>query len=267
MEKDTRELWYDPRLKVSVTVADATSAARALARGHLAGPASSYFLAKALAAVSLLAAETEEPDETVSIQMKCDGPLGGFNVECSHDGALRGYTERKTLDDFDCRGKAPDETAAVGQRRLQVTRSVPGRIISQGISNSLDGYIAGSLQRKARIFLEAATGEDGEVLEARGLLVEAMPDSAWAISNAEAATVGKNGKKLSLAVSARTLLKRLGLASAEKKSSSPLFFKCRCSRERIEAILAALPRSERDSLPPDAAITCHMCGRTWTLGG
>lgn len=263
MEENTREVWYDAAAKASTTIVDATGAARELAQAHLCGPASAYFLAKAVAAAALLAAETSEEDEVVSVQMKCDGPLGGFNVECSAGGAIRGYTEKKILDDFDACATF-DEKKIVGERRIQVTRSVPGRIISQGISNSLDGYLAGSLQRRARIFLEAATGEGGEVLEARGALVEAMPDGNWPISRADA-IIPARSKAGALAASPRTLLKRLGLSQAERRGVSPLRFACRCSRERAAAILAALPEEERRALPEKTDITCHMCGRTWTV--
>ncbi len=253
--KDSREEWFDASAKVAVTIVDVTSAAQALARGHLCGPTSAYFLAKALAAAALLGAETSEADEVVSIQMKCSGPLGGFNVECTADGALRGYTERKTLDDFDGLGK-PDAKKAVGERRVQVTRSVPGRIISQGISNSLDGYLAGSLQRKACVYLEASVTDEVEVLEARGVMVEALPDSSASVTDYVP-------EKLSVA--SRNLLKKLGLERAELRKTTPLRFACRCSPERAAAMLGALGPGERANLPPAVDVTCHMCGRTFTV--
>jgi len=253
--KDTREEWYDAATKVAITVVDVTGAAQELARGHLAGPVSAYFLSKALAAAALLGAETSEKDEVVSIQMKCKGPLCGFNVECSSDGALRGYTERKTLDEFDGLGK-PDERKVVGDRQIQVTRSVPGRIISQGISNSLDGYLAGSLQRKACIYLEAAVSDEVEILEARGVMVEALPDSKASVTD----YVPER-----LSVSVRNILKQMGLGNAELKKTSPLRSGCRCSPERAVAMLGALGEEEREALPPTIDITCHMCGRTFTV--
>lgn len=253
--KDSREEWFDASAKIAVTIVDVTSAAQALARGHLCGPTSAYFLAKALAAAALLGAETSEADEVVSIQMKCSGPLGGFNVECTADGALRGYTERKTLDGFDGLGK-PDAKKAVGERRVQVTRSVPGRIISQGISNSLDGYLAGSLQRKACVYLEASVTDEVEVLEARGVMVEALPDSSASVTDYVP-------EKLSVA--SRNLLKKLGLEHAELRKTTPLRFACRCSPERAAAMLGALGPGERANLPPTVDVTCHMCGRTFTV--
>ena len=254
--KDVREEWFDAEKKVKVTFADVTSAAQSLANGHLCGPVAAHYLAEGLAAAALLAAETEADEEVVSLQMKCSGPLGGMNVECTGGGGLRGYTEKKILDDFDGMGR-PSDKKVLGDRRIQVTRSLPGRILSQGISTSLDGYLAGSLQRKAVISLEAAVSDELQVVEARGVLVEEMPDASG---------TGVLGVKLkSLAVSQRNMLAQLGLAKAELKKSTPLKFACRCSPERAAAMLAALSEEARRGLPPAVDVTCHMCGRTFTV--
>jgi len=256
--KDCREEWYDADAKVAVTIVDVTSAAQELARGHLSGPTSSHYLAESLAAVALLGSEMSEKDETVILQMKCDGPLGGFNVECTSEGTLRGYVEKKVLDDFDGLGR-PDDRKVIGKAQYQVTRSVPGRILSQGISASLDGYLAGSLQRKACMKVEASVSDEVEVLEARGIMVEDMPDAKGATKSVLAPELK------TLAVSSRNLLKQLGLEKAELKRTMPLKFACRCSPDRAVAMLGALSPEERASLPEKLDITCHMCGRTFTV--
>ena len=254
--KDCREEWYDKEAKVAVTIVDVTSAAQELARGHLAGPTSTHFLTEALASVALLGAEMSEKDETVILQMKCRGPLGGYNVECTSEGTLRGYAEKKVLEDFDGLGK-PDAKKVVGEAQIQVTRSVPGRIISQGISTSVDGYLAGSLQRKACIRTEVAVSDEVEVLEARGIMVEVLPDSA--IGELDLSSVS------SLSSSSRKILDSLGFPRAELRKTTPLKFACRCSPDRAIAMLAALGEEERKTLPPTIDITCHMCGRTYTV--
>ena len=255
MLKDCREEWYEKDKRVAVTLVDVTSAAQALARGHLCGPTSAHYLTKALAAAALLGAEMEAEDETLIIQMKCSGPLGGFNVECTSAGTLRGYTEKKVLDAFDGMG-TPKDKMVIGDRQLQVTRSRPGRILSQGISNSLDGYLAGSLQRKACLYLEAVVNDEVEILEARGVLVEALPDSKESVS----AYVPEK-----LSVASRNILDQLGLGQAELRKTSPLSFACRCSPERAIAMLSALSDEERKTLPPTLDITCHMCGKIFTV--
>ena len=56
--------------------ADVTDSARDLARSHLCGPASELALAEALAAVALLGADLEQPEETVTLQrMQPDGSI------------------------------------------------------------------------------------------------------------------------------------------------------------------------------------------------
>ena len=266
--KDCREEWYDKEAKVAVTIVDVTSAAQELARGHLAGPTSTHFLTEALASVALLGAEMSEKDETVILQMKCKGPLSGYNVECTSEGTLRGYAEKKTLDDFDGLGK-PDARKVIGEAQIQVTRSVPGRILSQGISTSVDGYLAGSLQRKACIRTEVAVSDEVEVLEARGIMVEILPDS-------KIGAIGSTGadpllrmlderSPVKLSVASRNILKRLGLENVELRKTTPLRFACRCSPDRAIAMLAALGEEERKALPPTIDITCHMCGKTFTV--
>ena len=255
MLKDCREEWYDSEKKVAVTLVDVTRAAQALARGHLCGPTAAHYLTKAVAAAALLGAEMEAEDETLIIQMKCSGPLGGFNVECTAAGTLRGYTEKKVLDAFDGMG-VPKDRMVIGDKQLQVTRSRPGRILSQGISNSLDGYLAGSLQRKACLYLEAVVNDEVEVLKARGALVEALPDSTASVT----AFVPEK-----LSVASRNILDQLGLGKAELRKTTPLSFACRCSPERAIAMLSALSDEERKTLPPTLDITCHMCGKIFTV--
>ena len=256
--KDCREEWFDAEKKVAVTIVDVTSAAQELARGHLAGPTAAHYLTEALASVALLGGEMSEKDETVILQAKCSGPLGGYNVECTAAGTLRGYTEKKVLDGFDGLGK-PKDRMVLGDQQIQVTRSIPGRILSQGISTSLDGYFAGSLQRKACLKVEAAVSDEVEILEARGILVEDLPDAKGPM------VCCKTDELKSLAVSSRNVLKQLGLDKAELKRTTPLKFACRCSPDRAVAMLAALSEEERKSLPPTIDITCHMCGKTFTV--
>ena len=274
--KDCREEWYDKDAKVAVTIVDVTSAAQELARGHLAGPTAAHYLTEALASVALLGGEMSEKDETVILQAKCTGPLGGYNVECTAQGTLRGYTEKKVLDGFDGLGK-PKDRMVLGDQQIQVTRSVPGRILSQGISASIDGYLAGSLQRKACIRTEVAVSDEVEILEARGVLVEILPDSKIGSLRSEGSGRSEGTEKdpllplldtqdpIRLSVASRTILKQLGLGNAELRKTTPLKFACRCSPERAVTMLAALSDKERQALPPTIDITCHMCGKTFTV--
>ena len=281
---DERIQALDPATKLAVVLCDCTTAARDLARAHLSGPTASHYLAQALAGVSLLGAETSQDEETVTFRLDCPGPLGGFLVEATAAGTLRGYTKLKILNDFDGLG-APKDSKVLGETgTFEIIRSVPGEILASGavavgapdrgnrpgtfVAQGLDAFFAQSLQRRVRTAVAAAAGDDGVPVYARGALVECPPDGAAAAFEAVAEVFASGAVQKALAsatVSARTLLKKLGLPHAEVRRTDPLSFACRCSAERAEAMLAAIPEAERAALPPQLDVTCHMCGRTWTV--
>ena len=281
---DERIQALDPATKLSVVLCDCTAAAGALARGHLSGPTASYYLAEALSGVALLGAETSQDEETVTFRLDCPGPLGGFLVEATAAGTLRGYTKQKILNDFDGLG-APKDAKVLGETgTFEIIRSIPGAILASGavavaaprrgvrsetfVAQGLDAFFAQSLQRRVRTAVAATAGDDGVPVYARGALVECPPDGDAAAFEAVAETFASGVVQKALAsgtVSARTLLKKLGLPHAEVRSTTPLSFACRCSAERAEAMLAAIPEAERAALPPQLDATCHMCGRTWTV--
>ena len=68
-----------------------------------------------------------------------------------------------------------------------------------------------------------------------------------------------------LSVASRNILDQLGLGKAELRKTTPLSFACRCSPERAIAMLSALSDEERKTLPPTLDITCHMCGKIFTV--
>ena len=286
---DERIQALDPATKLSVVLCDCTAAAGALARAHLSGPTASHYLAQALAGVTLLGAETSQDEETVTFRLDCPGPLGGFLVEATAAGTLRGYTKQKILNDFDGLG-APKDAQVLGESgTFEIIRSIPGTILASGavavgspvvgsprrgdrpgnfIAHGLDAFFAQSLQRRVRTAVAAAAGDDGVPVYARGALVECPPDGDAAAFGQVAAAFESGAAQKALAaasVSPRTLLKKLGLPQAELRGTDPISFACRCSAERAEAMLAALPEAERAALPPQVDITCHMCGRTWTV--
>ena len=274
---DERIQALDPATKLSVVLCDCTAAAGALARAHLSGPTASHYLAQALAGVTLLGAETSQDEETVTFRLDCPGPLGGFLVEATAAGTLRGYTKQKILNDFDGLG-APKDAQILGESgTFEIIRSVPGTILASGavaindkigVANGLDAFFAQSLQRRVRTAVAAAAGDDGVPVYARGALVECPPDGDAAAFESVAAAFESGAVQKALAaasVSSRTLLKKLGLPHAELRRTDPISFACRCSAARAEAMLAAIPEAERAALPPQLDVTCHMCGRTWTV--
>lgn len=279
--KDERIEALDGASKLSVQLVDCTTAAGQLARGHLSGPVAAVYLAEALAGVALLGGETAQEEETVTFRLDAnESALGGFLVEATAAGTLRGYTKRKILADFDGMGVAKDRDILGASGVFEVIRSVPGKILSSGavahafssssgfVAQGLEAYFSQSLQRRVVVALAAAAGDDGVAHFARGLLVECPPDGSVEAFEAVAAHFASGEAVKAIAMehaSLRTVLKKIGLPHAEKRCDRQLAFACRCSAERAQALLAALSPEERDTLPDTIDITCHMCGRMWSV--
>ena len=257
--------------------ADVTDSARDLARSHLCGPASELALAESVAAVALLGADLEQPEETVSFQMKTDGPIGSVLVEAAFDGALRGFPAKKILNAFD--GEAePDVQAVFGKTgEVRIIRSVPGRILSQSgfqlaaprPAEAVSQYYNLALQRRGFAAIVAVPGADG-VDRARGFFLECLPDGDADAFAEATALLGREGfsETLDAALGAGALCEELGMREVVADDPRPLRFACRCSRDRARETLRALPPEERAAMAQagrDTDIYCHMCGKCYTF--
>jgi molecular chaperone Hsp33 len=269
---DLLTVGFCPGARLRVVHVEATDSARALEQGHLCGPTAGLALAEALAGVALLVAELTEPDETVTLRMQVSGPVRGLLVEASRQGALRGYTHVKIIDDLDRRDDIEGDEALGDQAAAQIIRSVPGRLIGQAsfdiqpatVCGALERYFRQSLQRPVAVELGALT-YGGFVDLARGFSVECLPDGDRAEFERVTALV-EDGTVLESLESCGSLVavcQTLGLADITTEPPRPLRFACRCSRTRVESLLGALALPELETMIRDgkpACVQCHMCG-------
>ena len=269
---------FSPSAKISLVFVEVTDSARELERSHLCGPTAGLIQAEALAGVALLGAELTEPDETVTLRMHVSGPVGGVLVEAGSDGSLRGYTQTKVMNDLDACEEL-DLSAALGERaEVQIIRSVPGKILASGtaevtpasVVTTVEQYYRQSLQRTVLVQI-SALAYGGFIDGSRGMLVECLPDGDREVFE-RLSRLFEDGtmlESLEAAASPRTLCATLGLDDCEFQESKPLRFACRCSAERVDAMLEGMPSSELTAMIHEdepARIFCHMCGKGYAVG-
>lgn len=268
---------FSPSAKINLVFAEVTDSARELERSHLCGPTAALIQAEALAGVALLSAELTEPDETVTLRMDVSGPVGGVLVEAGSDGGLRGYTQVKVMNDLDACEEL-DLSAALGDRAdIQIVRSVPGKMLASGtaeispasVTMGLERYYAHSLQRRVSVQI-SALAYGGFIDGSRGLLAECLPDG-------DAEAFGRVTQRfedntileaLEASASLASLCETLELTDCEFKASRPLRFACRCSAERVDAMLEGMPAADLEELVranQPARIYCHMCGKGYVV--
>lgn len=267
-----------PSTNLALVYADCTEAAKALEKAHLCGPAAGRALAEVLAGVSLLSAETLQESEMVSLKFDVPGPIQSVFAEASDQGRLRGFPKKKIFDELDGRESLSAEDLYGVHARVQVMRSVPGKILANSmapcapasVASGLRAYFAQSLQRQAAFLIRVRMGADHYVESARGMLVERMPDGDGeafarvrdALSPLDAESLLDGSRDLP------SLCGSLGLSDGVFTTVRPLAFGCRCSQERIEGALASVPESDLAEMIGEAhplRLFCHMCGKEYDV--
>ncbi len=261
---------------VRVTYVDVTVAAKALEARHLSGPTAGLALAEALVAAALLTGDASE-DEALTIQLNVGGPLRGLVVDGRGDGSLRGYTHAKVLNDLDG-GPAIDTAEALGASGMaQVTRTRPGRVISQTpvrvdpprMRTLLVRYLLASVQVAAAAEI-AARSDSGGLIVARGLLAERMPDGSSEAFLGVAERFGDGRVRAALAAEhpAARLPETLGLQDLSTRDSRVLCFRCGCSGAKARSVLDVLSDAELREVVAGGGgqrVICHMCGQVHTV--
>jgi molecular chaperone Hsp33 len=269
---------FSPRAKINVIYVEVTDSARELERSHLCGPTAGLIQAEALGGVALLGAELTQPEETVSLRLRVSGPIGGVLVEAAADGGLRGYTQVKVMNELDeC--EELDASAALGDwAEVQIVRSVPGKILSSGatevspasVTRGLEQYYHQSLQRHVLVQI-SALAYGGFIDGARGVLIECLPDGNREVF-ARMSRLVEDGtviECLEASASLASLCETLGLSDCVVQPPKPLRFACRCTPERVESVLAAMPTADLEALAGEsrpAQVFCHMCGKGYQVG-
>jgi len=268
--------------KIRFTAVETTVVSKALEARHLCGPVAGAALAEMLTVAALLSSDAASEDESVMLRMSVSGALGGALVEVTGAGCMRGFTNRKTIDDLD--GLLPvDTTPAWGASgAAQVVTSLPGKILNQAVLHVnpplprvvAARYFNQSMQVPTACAI-AVTAGSGGMISARGLLAQRMVDSdvpafvhvleCFEDGRVQARLLEQGGHHPIGVVAFRELFM---LPDIEVHEMRPLMFQCRCSRERMIAVLETLSREELEAQvaanqPQD--ITCHMCGNTCSV--
>ncbi len=258
--------------------AEVTAAANELAGRHGAGRAATLALGEALAAAALLSADGSRPDESVQVQLRCDGALGGFHVEATGTGELRGFTHVKSLPACDQAEEPPAEMVMGRRGLLNVTVSTPGKVLYSGQVEATPPNVRGALARYYNRSLQVPSGvelvvalEGDRLSRAVALVAQKMPDgdTETFVRILEAFQDGTVRRKLQHPVEAEPTWAVFGLDDAETVDSRALRFQCRCNSEKVVGSLLSLSVSEIREMV-DAGhpqeVTCHMCGEVYEIG-
>ncbi len=246
------------------------------ARKHSCSHLASAALGRAMSGALLLAAMMKD-GERISLRLKGDGPLGEI-VADAEGGSVRGYVENPDaflpLKD----GKL-DVGGGVGQGNIIVTRYLQNAEPFTGYCELADGEIASDLtkylyvseQTPSSVALGVLVDKDGEVKAAGGFFIQAMPgcaDEVLAKLEENVSLPPYVTQLLELGYTPKKMIEILGRGlDVDIKESTPVQFKCRCSRERILSALGALDKKSLTDLAQDETTEahCQFCNTTYVF--
>ena len=244
---------------------------------HRTTPTATAALGRALTAAALLGLDLKTG--RVIIQINGGGPLGEILAEADAEGNVRGLVQRPHIHLTPQKGKLLVGQAVGKDGYISVTRDLglkepyqgSVKLISGEIAEDLSYYLTVSEQIPSAVALGVFVDTDNSVKAAGGFLIQTMPQATEeAISHTEkilrelppVTTLLREG------LIPEEILKRIFGEEIEIFEKRPLFYRCRCSRERVERALVALGPEEVKHLidrKEPVKITCDFCGEEYSF--
>ena len=262
-----------------------TSLVAEAARRHDLWPTVAAALGRTLTGTLLLGSSLKELDR-LTVQIVCDGPVGGITAEANARGQVRGYVRNPEAHaPYNEKGKF-DVRAVVGQGMFYVTResgydvglyrepyrgSVP--LVSGEIAEDFAYYLTKSEQIPSAVLLGVHLQPEAPYVSAAGgVMIQMMPGaSERTVAAIEAAVSRMPQTTMMIREGARPEdLLHAALADLEFEvlDEKQVSFTCPCSYERAVSMISSIDRAELESMLREdkgAVMTCHFCNETYRL--
>ena len=220
---------------------------------------------------------------TFSLQIRSDGPVSLMLADCTNDGAMRGYARYDEARIAEASGT--DVTSLLGNGRLaftvdqnQLGQAYQGIVELSGptLTDCMQTYFRQSEQLKTgvRIAVDRVEDSGGARWRAGGIMIQRLADEARDDSSEEQASEDWLRTMLLLGTATeaelvdphlppeRLLLHLFHEEGVRVFTPLGLRFGCRCSRERVEAMLRRFPEHDLDDMKDeqgDVVVTCQFC--------
>jgi molecular chaperone Hsp33 len=226
---------------------------------------------------SVLLAATIKFEGVLSLQLQGDGPVHLLLAQCTSGLGVRGLARHR-----DVAVEGTRIVDLIGSGNLTVTLETDGGaqryqgivpIIGERLAESLQVYFENSEQLPTRLWLYA------DAQGASGMLLQKLPGNPSAPAG-DAATVDDAWRRVQLIADTLTPEELRTLADQEILhrlfneddlrlfDPSPVYFRCRCSRERVAGMLQGLGEAETRSVLAERGeveVRCDFCNRAYVF--
>lgn len=273
MDKLVRAITSDGLVQaVAVSTKDLTERARNI---HTTLPVATAALGRALAAASMMGNALKEPDASLTLQIRGGGPLGTVLAVSDAQGNVRGYVQQPHVDiPLRPDGKL-DVGSAVGfDGTLTVIKDLcmkepyvgSVQLLGGEIAEDLAAYFVESEQIPTACALGVLVDRDQSVKAAGGYIIQLLPGAGEDIITMVEGGVLAAGPVTALLDQdddpehlLRTVLSDFEVEILE---TTPIEYRCYCSRERVERALISLGKDELQQILDEQGgceLTCQFC--------
>lgn len=265
-----------PVKAMAISARDTVERARAI---HDCWPVAAAALGRLLMAASMMGAAMKEEAGAVTLRIKGGGPLGALTAVSDSRGNVRGYVQNPAVDvPRKAKGKLDVGTAVGCSGELTVIRDLglkepyigSVQLVGGEIAEDVAAYFVESEQVPTACALGVLIAPSQTVQAAGGYLIQLLPGADETVVSAVergVAHLGAVSARLDAGTDPLGLLREvLGEFDLEVLETSPIEYRCYCTRERVSRALISLGRAELDALIKEqggAELTCQFCDEVY----
>lgn len=265
---------------IAVTTRALTEQARNI---HKTLPTATAALGRTLAAASMMGNALKADAASLTLQIKGGGPLGTVLAVSDHLGNVRGYVQNPHTD-LPLRedGKLDVGAAVGGEGTLTVIKDLGMKepyigsvgLLGGEIAEDLAAYFVESEQIPTACALGVLVDRDQSVKAAGGYIIQLLPGAGEdVIAKVEGGVLAAGPVTALLdANSDPAALLRTVLSDFEVEilETSPISYKCYCSRSRVERALISMGIPELEDLLAEQGgceLGCQFCDKVYRFTG
>ncbi len=278
MDKIQKFLAYNG--KINITCIESTNLVEEARKVHDLSPVATAVLGRCLTMGALMASGFKGKEDTVTIQIKANGPIGGITLTADSKERVRGYVENPQVD-IPLRedGKLNVGETVGKEGFLYVIKDIGlkepyigmSKLVTGEIAEDFANYYYTSEQKSTAVALGVLVNKDG-VKKAGGFILSAMPDATedelFILENRlkEAKPISQMlEENMSLLDIAKDITGDINMQILEQEERKPKY-ECNCSKEKMKNALKTIGKQELQNIIEEdkkAEIVCHFCNKKY----
>ena len=278
MDKIQKFLAYNG--KINITCVETTNLVEEARKLHDLSPVATATLGRVLTMGALMASGFKSQEDSVTLQIRANGPIGGVTVTAEADGRVRGYVANPQVEvPLREDGKLNVGEAVGNDGFLYVIKDIGlrepyigmSKLVSGEIAEDFANYYYTSEQKNTAVALGVIVNKDG-VKKAGGFIVSSLPDATedelFILENRlkEAMPISKMlEENMSLLEIAKDITGDINIQILKQEEREPRY-ECSCNKEKMARGLQTIGKEELEKIIEEdkkAETVCQFCNKKY----